>query len=149
MLLGAHLITGAVAGEYVDNPFLAVAAGIVMHFILDAIPHFDTTDDHKITFRQLALVAFDGIIGFAILFICYKDFSIHKFSYLAGAFGGILPDIFDNMPFWNKNFQKSRFGNKFHDIHSHVQLIKLSPIPGLAIQYIIIAVTVLILIKLK
>jgi hypothetical protein len=149
MLLGTHLITGAVAGEYLDNPFLAFAAGFILHFIIDAIPHFDTTDNDKMTFRQMALIFVDGIIGIIIVFYCYKDFSVHKMSYLAGALGGILPDILDNVPFWEKSFQKSTFGRNFHNLHKWVQSIKLSPIPGLAIQYLIIAVAVLILVKLK
>lgn len=149
MLLGAHLIAGAVAGEYVDNPFLAFAAGIILHFILDAIPHYDTTDDGKYTFRQMALIVVEGIISIIIFLYCYKDFSIHKVSYLAGALGGVVPDIIDNVPFWQKYFQKSLFGQKFHRFHEWVQSLKISPVPGLIIQYLIIAVAVLILIKLK
>lgn len=149
MLLGAHLIAGATAGEYVNNPYLAFAAGIILHFILDAVPHYDTTDDHKLTFRQITLVAIDGIVGFAVLYFCYRDFSIHKISYLAGALGGIFPDLLDNVPFWEKAFQKTFFGKKFHQFHARMQQFDLKPIPGLAIQYIIIVVAVLILVKLK
>ncbi len=149
MLLGAHLMAGATAGEYVNNPFLAFAAGIVLHFILDAVPHFDTTDDSKLTFRQMALVAIDGIVGFAVLYFCYRDFSIHKISYLAGALGGIFPDLLDNVPLWEKAFQKTFFGKKFHQFHAWLQHFELRPISGLAIQYIIIVAAVLILVKLK
>jgi hypothetical protein len=149
MLLGAHLMAGAVAGEYVDNPYLAFVAGVILHFILDAIPHFDTTDDNKLTFRQLSLITIEGVVGVTILYFCYQDFSIHKLSFLAGALGGIFPDLLDNVPFWEKRFQKNVFGRNFHFLHKSVQSIKLTPIPGLAIQYIIIAVAVLILIKLK
>lgn len=149
MLLGPHLITGAVAGEYIDNPYFAFAAGIILHFILDAIPHYDTTDDGKYTFRQIALIFSEGIIGIIIFLFCYKNFSVHKISFLAGALGGIVPDIIDNVPFWQKIFQNNKFGKKFHSFHTWVQLIKLAPIPGIAVQYLIIAITVLILIKLK
>jgi len=149
MLLGAHLITGAVAGEYIDSPYLAFAAGVILHFIIDAIPHFDTTDDGKLSFRQIALIVVDGIVGLAILYFCYQDFSIHKLSFLAGAFGSILPDLIDNVPFWDKSFQKTRLGKIFHNFHYQIQSVKLTPIPGLAIQYIIITIAVLILIKLK
>lgn len=149
MLLGAHLIAGATAGEAINNPYLAFAAGIILHFILDAIPHFDTTDEHKLTVRQIVLIAIDGIIGFAILIFCYHDFSIHKMSYLIGALGGILPDLFDNVPFWNEQFQKSKFGKRFHRVHLRLQRINLPPVPGLLIQYLIIALAVLILFKIK
>lgn len=149
MLLGAHLITGAVAGEYIDNPYLAFAAGVILHFILDAIPHFDTTDDRKITFRQILLIGIDGITGIAILFYGYQNFSIHHWSYLAGALGGITPDIIDNVPLWQKAIRSTKIGKKFNQFHTWIQWRSLTPIPGLAIQYIIIAIAVLILIKLK
>jgi len=149
MLFGPHLLTGAVAGEYIDNPYLAFAAGIILHFIVDAIPHFDTTDEGKLTFRQITLIVVEGIIGFTVLYFCYQNFSIHKISFLAGAFGGIFPDLLDNVPFWEKSFQKTAFGRAFHNLHSRVQSIKLAPIPGLAIQYAVIVLAVLLLFKLK
>lgn len=149
MLLGAHLITGAVAGEYVDDPFLAFVTGIVLHFILDSIPHFDTTDDGKITVRQVLLIGIDGTAGIAILFYGYRDFSIHHWSYLAGALGGIFPDLIDNVPLWQKVVRSTKIGKKFNQFHTWIQWRSLSPIPGLAVQYIVITVMVLILIKLK
>jgi len=149
MLLGAHLMAGAAAGEYINNPYLAFAAGFILHFILDAVPHFDTTDDNKFTFRQIALISVDGIIGLLIFFVCYRQFSVHKISFLAGALGGIVPDIIDNVPFWQKIIKNNKFGKKFHSFHAWVQSIKVAPIPGIAVQYLIIAITVLILIKLK
>lgn len=149
MLLGAHLIVGAVAGEYVNNPFLAFAAGIILHFILDAIPHYDTTDEGKITKRQMVLIAIDGIISLVILYYCFSNLSTHQLSFVTGSFGGILPDILDNVFWWQKKFRSTKFGKAFNKLHGWLQKYKLSPIAGLSAQYLIIALAVLILININ
>lgn len=136
MLLGSHLLTGAAVGEAVGNPFLAFLLGFILHFVIDAIPHFDPADDNKLTFRQILLVAVEGSIGIAILIYCYLNFSSNKAGFLAGAFGSILPDLMDNVPFWDKSFQKTRFGKAFHNFHNRLQLTKLNPVLGLSVQLI-------------
>ena len=143
MLLGTHLLTGAVVGEAVENPYLAFLLGFVLHFIIDAIPHFDTIDDDELTKRQILLISVEGIIGIAIFVYCYLNFSSNKAGFLAGAFGSALPDLVDNVPFWNKSFQKTRFGKSFHNFHYHIYTIK--PFLGLAVQVVIIITAFLLL----
>lgn len=36
----SHAATGAAVGKFIPNPFLAFVAGILIHFIIDKIPHF-------------------------------------------------------------------------------------------------------------
>lgn len=145
MLLGTHLLTGAVVGETVGNPFLAFFLGFILHFVFDTIPHFDTTDDSKLTFRQILLSSVEGIIGITIFIYCYLNFSSNKAGFLAGAFGSILPDLIDNVPFWDKAFQKTRFGKSFHNFHSRIQSIKLKPVLGLGVQVVLITAAFLLL----
>lgn len=149
MLFGTHFIAGAAVGEAVGNPFLAFLLGFVLHFLLDSIPHFDTTDDRILTKRQIALIVVEGIIGMSVVAYCYFNFSTNKAGFLAGGFGSILPDLLDNVPFWDKAFQKTRFGRIFHDFHGKIQSIKLRPILGLSIQAAIIVIGFLILQHLR
>lgn len=145
MLLGTHLLAGAAVGEAVGNPFLAFLLGFILHFVLDAIPHFDTTDDHKFTYRQILLIAIEGIIGIIIFIYCYLNFSSHKAGFLAGAFGSILPDLIDYVPFWDKSFQRTRFGRVFHNFHNKIQSIKLKPVEGLGVQIALMIAAFLLL----
>lgn len=145
MLLGAHLMSGAVAGEIIENPFLAFFLGFILHFVVDAIPHFDTTDDHKLTFRQILLITIEGTVGLLVLIYCFLNFSSNKVSFLAGAFGSVLPDLIDNVPFWNKAFQKTRFGKVFHFFHYRIQSLQLRPVLGLGVQAVIIILAFLLL----
>ncbi|MEW5805231.1 MAG: hypothetical protein AB1721_00660 [Patescibacteria group bacterium] len=43
MLDTTHVLTGLVIGKYLKNPILAFGAGVLSHFVLDAIPHWDGT----------------------------------------------------------------------------------------------------------
>lgn len=146
MLIASHALVGGTIGELVDNPILALLLGIISHFVLDAIPHYDTTDDGRYTKRQLALFLFDLIIGVVLIVILLPTIH-HSLSFFAGMVGGILPDFIDNVPFWNKHFQSTRFGKSFHEFHTRIQPIKLSPVPGLLVQLVFLIGTVLILVS--
>jgi hypothetical protein len=151
MLIATHSIAGGIAGEYIGNPFLAFLAGIVIHFLLDTIPHYDTTDDGKFTFRQLAFVGADCVAGLIILiFIMRADLSI-KSPFLWGAIGGILPDIFDCLPGIQDYFRKTSFGKKIHEFHDAIQIKSkgIKPWLGVLIQYSILALFVILYLAKK
>ena len=147
MLFSVHATAAGAVGEYVRNPILAFLLGIIIHFILDSIPHYDTTDDGKLTPRQLAFVGIDFIIFVLLLIFVIKP----GFSWLSpfwwGAFGGVLPDLLDNVPFWQKAFRRTKFGKKFHHFHEKIQSIKIGPMPGILIQILFLAISVYFLIK--
>ena len=141
MLAANHTIVAGVVGSYIGNPFLAFLAGFIIHFLLDSIPHFDTTDKGKFTFRQIFLVVADFAIGLMLIFwVIRADISINS-PFVWGAFGGMVPDLLDNVPFWNKAFRKSKIGRKFHNFHNlfHSRLFNHKPFLGLLSQYLIIA----------
>jgi len=148
MLIAAHSISAGVVGEVIRNPILAFLLGFVLHFVLDAIPHFDTTDDGKFTKRQAVLLAIDGIIGLVFLVYLYMNSSF-RLSFMAGVFGGLLPDILDNVPWWEEKFRSSKFGSVFHSFHDKIQSIKLKPILGISIQYIIIIISICIFLTFR
>lgn len=127
----------------IGNPFLAFFIGFVLHFILDAIPHFDTTDGGKITKRQIALLVADAVLGLLILIYLFLN-SNHQISFIFGVFGGLLPDILDNVPWWEDKFRSSKFGKSFHRFHESIQSIKVKPFLGLPIQYVIIIISICI-----
>ena len=141
MLLATHSISAGVMGEKLDDPILAFLLGIVLHFVLDAIPHFDTTDAGKLTPRQLLLILIDGLIGLMILYLIFHR-SEHRISLMAGVAGGILPDLLDNIPLWEKQFRKTKFGKLFHHWHDIIQRKKLKPLWGIAVQVLIIILSV-------
>lgn len=144
MLAANHTIVAGVAGSYIGNPFLAFLAGIIIHFILDTIPHFDTTDKGEFTTRQIALVLIDFLIGLFIIFGILHIKIDPSSPFIWGAVGGNLPDVLDNIPFWKDRFRGTGIGARVHSLHEliHGKAFDAKPVLGMLTQYIIIALFV-------
>jgi hypothetical protein len=60
-----HTVTGAVVGAAIGNPWLALPAALLSHFVLDIIPHSGDTDGTSLYFKlELAV---DAALGAAFL----------------------------------------------------------------------------------
>lgn len=143
MIITAHLIAGGAAGELVGNPTTAFLTGIILHFILDAIPHYDTVDKiPQFSRRQIAFTSTEIIVGILILIFVIKlplDRSILNNNFAWGALGGMIPDLLDNVPFWQNKFMATKFGKKFHHFHHAIHQKQPGIVVGMATQIITIA----------
>lgn len=141
MIVTVHTFAGGVAGEVLQNPFLALLLGIFLHFVLDAIPHYDNTDNSRWTRRQIIFTAVDFIIaGLLLYFVLEIPVSPAAFGSAVfwGAFGGFLPDLIDNVPFWNKQWHSTKIGKKFHKFHDGIHQKQPHFLLGLSIQAAIV-----------
>lgn len=97
MVLTTHILSGAVIGAEIKNPFYVAIISIAVHFLLDLIPHGDYLDK-KSGLREFWKVALDIIIGLgsiaAIFFI--QDPLLRNNLYARnigiGIFFSLLPD---------------------------------------------------------
>jgi hypothetical protein len=120
MIIAVHAVTGGLLGESIDNAYLAFVAGIILHYVLDAIPHFDNVlENGKWTWKQWLFTSSDLLITILFLFFLRPELSLAS-PFLWGAFGGILPDILDNVPFWRKKFRKTYIGGKIFFLHEKI-----------------------------
>ena len=153
MIFTPHIVVGAVIGSKIHNISLIVFLGLLSHFILDKVPHWDYSVSIYIkSFRQkkslksliplVFKVGLDGIVGLIIVFFTlgYSPFI------LLGIFISVLPDfVLGSILFLgHDNFSKkiSDFHEKFlHFKHKKENEITLL---GLATEIltIIIAVTI-------
>jgi len=124
-----------VVGSKTDSPELAFLFGLISHLVLDAIPHYDTTDAGKFTTRQIVVIFGDSLIGLAIIFFYLKP---EEPTFFWGVLGGVILDIMDNVPFWSARFRQSPIGRPIHRIHSFVQRIKVRPLIGILTQVTVI-----------
>lgn len=99
MTLTTHATIGAVIGAATGNPFLALAAGFVSHFLVDMIPHGDSElyKKHKSKTAGKAAVRFvtiDAIIAIIVVALMVA-LSSHTLSLAValGVIGSILPDL--------------------------------------------------------
>lgn len=118
MILSPHLITGAALSANFHNPYLMPISAIVLHHVLDKIPHYDY-QIKPFSSRVASKVFLDILIGTITILIIYSFINPNiSLTYTAmGMFFGILPDglllasfIFDNK--WLQKYQK--FHNFFH-----------------------------------
>jgi hypothetical protein len=124
MLISQHAIAGAVVAVSIGNPVLGFIGAYLSHHVLDLLPHIDNIplEDRlrkkDVWSRETWILAIvDGIVG--LLIIAYLIWRKDQWLLVGlGAFGGILVDLFDNVPFWKKTFRSTKFGAFFHSIHS-------------------------------
>jgi hypothetical protein len=63
-----HVVTGAVIGAAVGNPWIALPAAFLSHFVLDAIPHADAFDRKSLAFK-VELLTDSALAASFLLFI--------------------------------------------------------------------------------
>lgn len=126
MLSFTHLFIGAAVGSATGNPALGFGAGVLSHHLGDATPHFDTVAEHwedreQITPAHYIFAAVEGLVGFGLLaYVLHQTGTsiVDPASPAAwGAFGGVAPDLVDNVPLWSQWFRGTRFGRVYHRFH--------------------------------
>ena len=107
MILTPHILVGAVIGAKTQNLGLIVVLGLIIHFIMDWIPHWDyinsgikdfsKTKNFKALFLDFIKIAIDGLLGLLIVFLVLGQEKVLNPKYflfiLAGIIISLLPDI--------------------------------------------------------
>jgi hypothetical protein len=143
MILTTHIIVTAAAAKTigVTDPGHALLLGIALHFLLDAIPHWEYSlssisgrrgalKDRKLALRKkdlirdLSLIALDGMIG-TLLFAYTLSFSLaHIFSplFIVIIIGSILPDMLQPVGLLHKKTPFVQINAFQHWIHANKKL---------------------------
>jgi membrane-bound metal-dependent hydrolase YbcI (DUF457 family) len=136
MILTGHLLVGGAIGvacaAFLPWPYSAILAlglGVVSHHLLDLLPHTDAATfwphPRKVPVLACIVVALEVLLGFSVtgmLFIAQ-----HKtIAFVSGALGGILPDLFDEMPLWQERFRRNRVGRVWHQLHSRLHCASMA-----------------------
>lgn len=159
MILASHAIAGAaVASLNPTKPFSGFFAGFVLHFILDAIPHWEYEIKSgfvhpyvgsKFIFDRALFgdilrigsdIAFGAVVSVAVF---YFYGSVPVFAVLAGVLGGILPDALQfayGRLHWRVLYLLQGFHFWIHGTHQ----LQDRPILGIAIQILVVGAIVLV-----
>ncbi len=62
-----HVVMGALVATYIHNPWIAIPAAVVSHFVLDSVPHYAFPDLKKKPLRFLQTLAIDIGLAASIL----------------------------------------------------------------------------------
>ena len=136
MIMTGHLLIGGAIGVVAStllpatSPLpsywavpLALGFGILSHHVLDFVPHTDAAtfwpDPRRVPSFVVAAVTTEILLGISLtgtLFLAQHT----TWAFAAGAVGGILPDLLDEMPLWQERFRRTAVGRLWH--HWHVRL---------------------------
>jgi hypothetical protein len=159
MILVSHAIVGGAVGSFFpQNPLLAFFAGLLSHFVLDAIPHWEyqiksinsKADSSKGFFKigwglvwDVIKISADFFLGFLLAILIFGKGNYSDYSVFAGALGGVFPDslLFLSYVWRTKILMALR---KFHlFIHSRVNW-KSHPVLGILSQMAVVSAIILI-----
>jgi hypothetical protein len=131
MIGTGHLLVGGAIGAAASTQLgaplavpVALGCGIVSHHLLDLIPHTDAATfwpgpKPRIPWSVSLLVALEILLGLTLTGFFYL--SLHTtLAFLAGAVGGILPDVLDEIPLWQERFRRTAVGSFWHRWHTRL-----------------------------
>lgn len=148
MTLTAHAAMGAIIGEMVGNPLLGFAIAVVIHFLIDIIPHGDnflSNNFRVLKYRRkqaLAYITTDAIC--AILFVLFivnvREVALIR-PISMGIAGSVLPDLLVGLYDITKS-RYLRWAFNLHFIFHNVIIKKYGDVP---LRYALAAQAVLVL----
>jgi Mn2+/Fe2+ NRAMP family transporter len=86
-----HAATGVLVAVAIHNPWIALPAAFLSHFVIDVIPHWDYKFKNKY-YKQAALLC-DITLTLWLLIILSLSADASRRLIIAGAFLGVLPDL--------------------------------------------------------
>jgi hypothetical protein len=121
MILTTHILSGAALGANVKNPYAVAGLSIVLHFLLDTLPHGDYLNK-KSRLREFWKVAVDLAVGFGLVFwaISLKGITSPDIlrNIIIGIFFSLLPDGTTLLYIW----MKMKFLKPVKDFHERLHL---------------------------
>jgi hypothetical protein len=116
MLVTNHVLSGALVGAAVRNPWVAFPLGVVSHLALDATPHWGSWDSDE---HFLRICVTDGLSGLAAMGVATALAEpADRAAVLAGMVGAALPDLDKPSRLF---FKRSPFPKRFDDFHGWIQ----------------------------
>jgi hypothetical protein len=116
VLLTNHVLSGALIGALARRPVPAFAAGVVSHFVLDALPHWGDWGSQR---RFMRVAVPDGLASLAVMgALTAASPPGRRAAVLAGMTGAALPDADKPTTLW---FGWSPFPQAVDRFHARIQ----------------------------
>lgn len=152
MTLGTHIVVGtALASVYAGGPVAAFGIGLISHYLLDSIPHWDypissnNEKNVKAFTTDVTKVFTDVLIGVGIMaFILSPERIFTDPVIIAAIIGSAFPDFLQFGLIVYKHEVLNKLQRFHHSFHSHLSLND-KPLKGIIYQVLIIVFFVLAL----
>jgi len=151
MILSTHFITGTAVASCTDSPLLVVVLPLVLHFILDMIPHWEYVNDTSELKNRIPSIAIDALAGpIAILAVLLLVFGVNYGMIIWLFVGGTISVIPDGLSLLHVLLPKNKLLKQifaFHEtIHNKKMLVRKIGFP-LQIAIDLLAIILIILPK--
>lgn len=154
MLLTPHTFIGVSLAFLISNPFLAVLASFISHFLGDKVPHWDfysntKKEERTVGWRNLAVMG-DLAVGVAVgvFFTSYALFEVKNTPLALTVFfcgiASVLPDAISSMDLFLG--KKNKFLTLVNKIQSKMQW--QAPLPwGIVSQLVIVSISLYLILN--
>ncbi|XOU94898.1 MAG: hypothetical protein ACNFW9_02410 [Candidatus Kerfeldbacteria bacterium] len=141
MILLSHVVTGAVIGEKLNNPFLISAIGLASHYILDRVLHWNYKVPGSFSTWKFMRILPDIIPSILVYLFFIFSYPEKWFEISLGVAFAIMPDfatLFSYIPYIKKLYKP------LHKLHKKIQSETTNVFLGLTTQILYIAFLLLI-----
>ena len=141
MILASHIIISGILASKTQNYFLAAVIGLISHYVLDAIPHWDYLSDEfepgikteksfikrKEFWREIIKITTDALAGFGFLaFFVFIDKDANIAPLIVSALFGILPDAMQFL-YWITDWKFIKWNIDFQEFAHNLIHRKINP----------------------
>ncbi len=147
MFITTHAVIGALVGvEFASKPFIAFVVGLISHFLVDIIPHGDSSlykgyvSGARVK-RAIAYVTLDSLVGMLfVLGLFNTQFVEHRLAISMGIIGSVIPDLLVAI-YEVFRIKELRWFHRLHFFFHNLITSKKGDIPmtaGIAMQLVIL-----------
>lgn len=143
MLITPHMLIGAAIGVHSNNIGMAFLFGLISHYLLDFLPHWEYLTGLKITkVSQAIKLILDFILGIVLVLVLIWNYS--EWAIVASAiFGALLPDFIGGI---YENFKIKQL-KVLYDIHNKLHYPReVSFWKGLPLTLLIFLIAIFLLV---
>lgn len=141
MILASHIIISGILASKTQNCFLAAAIGLISHYVLDTIPHWDYLSNEfqsktktdksfikrKAFWQEMIKIAIDGLMGFGLLALfAFLDRDANIAPLIISAFFGILPDAMQFL-YWLTGWKFIKWNTDLQEFAHNLIHEKINP----------------------
>jgi hypothetical protein len=147
-----HAVTGALVATAIGNPWLALPAALISHFVIDCFPHWDYYKFIRDPSLRRIAPAVDILLGIGLLLAVSMAVQAPFWLAFAGGLIGIIPDTMW-LSFILKGNESIKGNinsplNRVRRLHLRIQWLETPKLWGLLAEIIWLAVTLVLITKI-
>ncbi|MFH1236669.1 MAG: hypothetical protein V1685_07130 [Parcubacteria group bacterium] len=142
MLLLVHIVAGSSIGVLSKNGGEAFALGMLSHFIMDALPHWNYILRVPITLKKIVAYSPDVLTPLIVFWCFVTAFPEQSGIITLAALGTVLPDMVSMVALGSKTLRATVVIRVFQKFHGLLQW-EIGIMPGMTVQVLTIALILL------